>query len=229
MTGDTGNATRAEAAAVLFDLDGTLVDTAPGLAAAANRLRSDQGLPPLDVADYRPYVSRGSRGLVKAALGEGAANRTTLDRFLAYYRADLLHGAGLFPGQGRVLDMLDVRDLPWGVVTNKPSWLSEPLLMELGLLERISCLVCGDQVSRPKPAPEPLLTACCQLGLAPHTVWFVGDALADARAAAGSGVRFLIAAYGYLNAADEPETWSAAGSLDSPEALLAWLAAEATP
>lgn len=208
------------AAAVLFDLDGTLVDTVPALAAAANRLRADQSLPPLPVTEYRPHVCRGSRGLVKAALGDDAG-KEQIRRFLDYYREDLLVDSDLFPGQGWVLDQLDARDLPWGVVTNKPAWLSEPLLQNLGVLERTACLVCGDQVKRPKPAPDSLLTACYQLGAQPEDVWYVGDGFADARAAAQAGLRFLVAGYGYLDG--DATGWGATGILTAPEALLDWL------
>jgi phosphoglycolate phosphatase len=212
--------------AMLFDLDGTLLDTAPDLVAALNALRLEHGLAPLPFEEVRPAVSHGSAQVVKAGFPTaGAAESAALQRrFLDLYRAALSAGTRLFPGMDEVLDALAVRGLCSGVVTNKPAWLTEPLIDELKLRDRLAVIVSGDTVAQPKPSPLPLLHAAKLAGVAPAECIFVGDAERDIQAAHAAGMPALIARYGYLHDADRPDAWGADGDVERPLDLLAWIA-----
>jgi N-acetyl-D-muramate 6-phosphate phosphatase len=216
--------------AVLFDLDGTLLDTAPDMAAALNALRMEEGRPPLPFADIRPHVSHGGAALVRLGFaqahdGEFERLRT---RLLVLYRKDIPRETSLFPGLGAVLDWLDGAGTPWGIVTNKPGWLTEPLLAALGLAARASCVVSGDSVAERKPHPMPLLHAARLIDRAPATCLYVGDAERDVVAARGARMRSLVARYGYLADTDRPEDWQADGIVDRPDEILRWLPNGAT-
>ncbi len=154
--------------AVLFDLDGTLVDTAPDLASAANEVRAEAGLPPLPLASYRPVASAGARGLLKVALDftpEHPQYPRCRDRFLEIYRDNLNRESRLFPGMDETLAGFERKNIRWGVVTNKPDWLAQPLMLGLGLMPRLACLI-GQREGLPiKPAPDSLLLACAELKL----------------------------------------------------------------
>ncbi|MBK8509725.1 MAG: HAD-IA family hydrolase [Candidatus Competibacteraceae bacterium] len=213
-------------ACVLFDLDGTLVDTAPDLTAALNLLRAERALPPLPVAAIRLTVSQGSPGMLKAGFGllPDAPDYPELNqRFLQGYRAAIAVESGLFPGMAEVLEQLERRSIPWGVVTNKPGWLTEPLLKGLGLWSRSACVVSGDTLAKAKPHPEPLLYACDRLAASPRQSLYVGDAERDIVAGQRAGMRTLVAGFGYLSPEDRPQEWGADGMLDQPGDLLAWL------
>lgn len=200
--------------AVLFDLDGTLVDTAPDLAHALNVLRQRRGLPPLPPRITRPQASHGTQGLLRAGFGLAAedADFSPLRlEFLEIYAGCLTQRSPLFPGVAELLDGLEARGLPWGVVTNKPARYTEPLLAHLGLLSRAAVVVCGDTTPHPKPHPAPMLHACQRLERAPGACLYVGDAQRDVAAAAAVGMPTLVALYGYLGEDDRPETW---GGLD---------------
>jgi len=154
---------------VLFDLDGTLVDTAPDLGDAANQVRIELGLPPLPDAGYRPVASAGARGLLKVALDMAPDHPeypVRRDALLAHYRANLTRRSRLFPGMNAFLVSLELAGKPWGVVTNKPAFLTDPLMAQLKLDTRAACCVSGDQVPQPKPAPDSLLLALRQVGSA---------------------------------------------------------------
>jgi phosphoglycolate phosphatase len=212
--------------AVLFDLDGTLADTAPDLAAAANRVRADRALPPLPLADLRGYASHGARGLLEAALGvtrEHPDYARLRDDFLAYYEADLSSRSRLFDGADAVLDALAQRGLPWGIVTNKLERYTRPLLVALGLDARAGAIVCGDTTAHAKPHPAPLLEGARLLGVPPSHCVYVGDAERDVEAGIAAGMATLVARYGYLTPVDVPERWPASGSIDAIGALLDWL------
>lgn len=188
------------AKAWLFDLDGTLVDTAPDLGYAANQVRAELGLAPLPLLDYRPAASSGARGLLRIALGltpEDADFPQRRDSFLAHYRANLSRSACLFPGMAEFLLALELRGLPWGVVTNKPGWLTQPLMRDLHLDTRAACILSGDSTPHPKPAPDALLLACEQLGLRPADCVYVGDDLRDIEAARAAKMRSVAAGWGY--------------------------------
>ncbi len=217
---------------VLFDLDGTLLDTAPDMTAALNRLRRERDLSELPVEIIRPTVSHGSPGMLKAGFG------LTLDdplyaelnpRFLALYREAIAVETALFPGMADVLDYLEAGAIRWGVVTNKPGWLTEPLLKALHLWSRAACVVSGDTLSTRKPDPEPLLYACARIGATPGRSLYVGDAERDILAGKQAGMTALVAGFGYLGIEDRPETWNADGFLRRPTDLFAWLGPPAVP
>jgi N-acetyl-D-muramate 6-phosphate phosphatase len=198
--------------AMLFDLDGTLVDTAPDLGHAANHLRTLEGLPPLPLADYQPVASAGARGLIDRALGltpEADRYPALRDIFLEHYRAHLADHSRLFPGMDALLCTLESAGQPWGVVTNKPSWLTRPLMAALELDSRAAVCVSADEVAAAKPAPDALLRACELLRLAPQDCVYVGDDLRDIQAGRAAGLYTVAAGWGYIGTGGPPESWQA--------------------
>jgi phosphoglycolate phosphatase len=214
-----------QARAVLFDMDGTLLDTAPDMANALNRLRAEEGQAPLPFAGIRPHVSHGSNAVVKHGFPD--ADTTRFEqlrlRFLELYAERLAVETRLFAGFEPVLARLEERRIPWGIVTNKPGFLSLPLLAALNLRERAGCVLSGDSLPERKPHPRPLLVAAEQLGVAPHLCVYLGDAERDIRAACSAGMIALGASFGYLGDDDRPETWGAAAWLAAPADLLGWV------
>ncbi|NDY90152.1 phosphoglycolate phosphatase [Ideonella livida] len=212
--------------AVLFDLDGTLVDSAPDLAGALNDLRAELGLAPLAQALLRPYVGTGARGMLERGLGlrpQDADFVARRDRFLDLYEARMLWLTGLFPGIQAVLDGLAAAGLPWGVVTNKATRFAEPLVRGLALMPAPGVLVCGDTTPHAKPHPEPLWHAARQLGVSPAQVLYVGDDLRDVQAGRAAGMATVAALWGYLGDGEPPVAWGADALVDSPQALASWL------
>lgn len=188
------------AKAWLFDLDGTLVDTAPDLAHAANFVRAECGLPGLPLAAYRSVASCGARGMLGVALEmlpDHPDFPVRRDSFLAHYRANLSRNSKPFPGIAALLIAIELKGLRWGVVTNKPGWLTQPLMQDLGLAARAACIISGDSTPHPKPAPDPLLLACAQLALKPRDCVYVGDDLRDIEAAKAAKMRSVAAGWGY--------------------------------
>ncbi len=213
-------------AAVLFDLDGTLADTAPDLAAALNRVRGDHGLPALPYATLRPHASHGARGLLGAGFGIGpddAVYPSLSDAFLAHYAAALCVGTALFEDVADLLAEIEARGLAWGIVTNKVARFTRPLLERLPPLARAGTVVCGDTTPYTKPHPEPLLHAARALGIAPERCLYVGDAERDVAAGVAAGMPTIVAGYGYIGAQETPARWPAAAVIDTPMALLDWL------
>lgn len=211
---------------VLFDLDGTLVDTAPDLGFSLNELRRRRGLLPLAETEYRPQASHGSQGLIRLGFGVGEDHPdfpVLREEFLVVYEANLTRNSPVFPGMDEVLSTLEERGLNWGVVTNKPTRYTEPLLAHLGLMARAACVVCGDTLAWNKPHPAPILHACRLAGSEPASCLYVGDAQRDMDAAAAAGMPALVALYGYLGAEDRPDEWGAIGHIESPAGLLDWL------
>jgi len=214
---------------VLFDLDGTLVDSAPDLAAAANRLRAEHGLEPLPLADLRPMVGAGARGMVGVAFGvkPGDSRFEDLrDAFLAHYEAGLLESTQPFPGIEALLQSLEQSNTPWGIVTNKATRFTRPLVAGLGLAERAAVVVCGDTTPHSKPHPEPLLAAARAMNLAPGAVVYVGDDQRDAQAAQAAGMRMLVATWGYLGLGEPVEAWGADALVARPQDVAGWLASQ---
>jgi phosphoglycolate phosphatase len=207
--------------AVLFDLDGTLLDTAPDMAAALNALRREEGLEPLAFADIRPLVSNGSTGLLRLSFPQvaGPPFEALRERFLDIYRASLADGTRLFAGMQGVLERLEANHIAWGIVTNKPGWLTEPLLEKLSLRQRAGVVVSGDTLLARKPDPAPLLHAATTLGLSPAECIYIGDAERDVLAARAAGMRVYVAMFGYIPAQERPREWPATGWLDGPEAV----------
>ena len=204
--------------AVFFDLDGTLADTAPELAAALNAVRRDEGLPPLPYGLIRPKVSHGGTALVRLGFpqAQGARLEALRQRLLDHYRAGLGAATPLFPGMEDLLRTLEERGLPWGVVTNKPAWLTEPLLDALGLVGRASAIVSGDTCPRRKPHPDPLLHACGLAGALPDETLYLGDAERDIQAARAAGMPSAVALWGYLGDDEDPRLWDADHHLHHP-------------
>ncbi len=213
------------ARAALFDLDGTLLDTAPDLAAALNVLLREEARAPLELAVIRPHVSSGAVAVVRAGFPgvTGEPFERLRHRFLELYRAAVSVHSRLFPGFEAVLATLEARGLPWGIVTNKARWLTEPLLIDLGLHSRAACVLSGDTLPERKPHPRPLLVAAEQIGVAAADCVFVGDALRDVQAARAAGMVPLAVRFGYLDPADHPETWPVEAWLEVPADLLPWL------
>ena len=214
--------------AVLLDLDGTLLDTAPDMGAALNALLLAEGRTPLAPQTIRGYVSHGARALVRlgfphAVDGQFEALRA---RFLALYSDCLVRGTRPFPGACELLEQLEGRGVRWGVVTNKPDWLTQPLLAHMGLRARAGVIVSGDTLPERKPHPRPLTHAAQQLGVPAVRCLYVGDAERDVLAARAAGMRALVAAYGYSAPGEEPRSWPAHGWIDSPLGVLDWLAEE---
>jgi N-acetyl-D-muramate 6-phosphate phosphatase len=211
------------AQAVLFDLDGTLADTAPDLARALNALLGEHGRPPVPSAITRPLTSSGARGMIQAGFGLTPASEqyeSLKERFLDLYGAAVCVETRLFPGMAELLDALERLGVRWGVVTNKPDRFTRPLLDALGLGARAACIVSGDTAARPKPHPDPLLHASDALALDPAACLYVGDDVRDVRAARAAGMRILAAAYGYLGDDGDPHDWGADAVIDHPlEAL----------
>ena len=211
----------------MFDLDGTLLDTAPDMVGALNALRAQESLPPLPYAEVRSAVSHGAARVVKT--GFAAADAQTLpllqQRFLDIYRGALSRETRLFPGMDAVLDALADWRIKTGIVTNKAAWLTEPLLMELGLRARFACVVSGDTVAERKPHPMPLLHAAALADVGAGECIYVGDAERDVQAAHAAGMPALVANYGYLRADEDAARWGGDGYLDRPLDLLDWLKA----
>lgn len=214
----------------LFDLDGTLVDTAPDLADALNGTRANHGLPPLPFEAIRPTVSLGGAAMIQAGFGVAEADAGFIplrDEFLALYRDGVARRSRLFPGMEQVLARLEENGVPWGIVTNKSGWLTTPLAQALGLAARARCIVSGDTVEQPKPHPAPLLHACKLLGCAPPEALYVGDAKRDMEAGRRAGMTTIVAAYGYIEAGENPADWQADGLIRHPAELLDWFGGDA--
>jgi phosphoglycolate phosphatase len=218
------------ARAALFDLDGTLLDTAPDLTAALNVLLGEEGREPLPLATVRPHVSTGAIAVVHVGFPEieraSSEFEALRQRFLVHYGAALAVHSRLFPGFDSVLATLEAQSIPWGIITNKAGWLTEPLLEELGLLARAACVVSGDTLPVRKPHPDPLLLAARRISIPAGDCVYVGDALRDVQAARAAGMVPLGARYGYLNASEEPDSWPVAGWLEHPRDLLPWIQLE---
>lgn len=205
--------------AILFDLDGTLADTAADLGGVLNRLRTEARLAPLPAETIRPHVSKGVRGLLAVgfALMPGDDRYAELhQRFLAYYSDSLCVATHLFEGIAELLEVLEAGDIKWGVVTNKPSRYTLPLMEALGLTHRAVCVVSGDSASRPKPAPDPLLLASTIAGAVPAQCLYVGDDLRDMQAARAAGMGAVAAAWGYLGDDLPVAEWGADAIAQSP-------------
>jgi phosphoglycolate phosphatase len=210
---------------VLFDLDGTLLDTAPDLIRVLNQVRVEQGLGPLPWDLARTQVSHGSAGLIRLGFPDlsGEPLEALRLRLLELYAAQLAVDTKLFDGCQTVLDQLAARGMPWGIVTNKPGFLTTPLLQAMRLDRLAACVVSGDTLSERKPHPAPLLHAATQLSLPPRHCLYVGDAERDVLAARAAGMPVLLARYGYLGPADDPDSWRADGQIDTPGGIIQWL------
>ena len=212
--------------AVLFDLDGTLADSAADLAAALNRMRAERGLPPVPVDALRPHASAGARGLLGAGMGvapEDADYKALRHTFLDYYEAALDVHTRLFDGVDELLDALAQRGLAIGIVTNKVTRFTTPVVAALGLDRRARAVVSGDTTPHAKPHPAPLWHAARVLDVAPARCVYVGDDLRDVIAGNAAGMATIVAEYGYLGEERRADDWPASGWIDRPLALLDWV------
>ncbi|TAK90269.1 MAG: phosphoglycolate phosphatase [Burkholderiaceae bacterium] len=208
--------------ALLFDLDGTLADTAPDLAGAANALRIRRGLAPLPLEILRPWASHGARGLLGAAFELTPDDATFADmreEFLDYYAAHLAIQTCVFPAMAQLLDTLDARRVPWGIVTNKHTRFTTPLVAALGLAARARVVVSGDTTAHSKPHPAPLLHAAAALALDPQHCLYIGDDLRDVQAGRAAAMPTAAAAWGYCSDGP-PDQWGADYLVHTPQELL---------
>ena len=209
--------------AVLFDLDGTLIDSAPDLAGAGNEMRVARGLPELPLSHFRPMVGSGARGMLARALGVQPGHpefEALRDEFLQRYESRMTRETRVFAAMRPVLDQLNAAGRPWGIVTNKATRFSEPLVRALGLLDEAATLVCGDTTPHAKPHPAPLLEAARRLGVSAARCVYVGDDLRDVQAGHAAGMLTVAAAWGYLGEGDAIEAWGAHHLVESPDQLL---------
>ena len=211
---------------VLFDLDGTIADTARDLHSALARVCAQEAVKPPSYTRFRRVVSQGSAAMLKLAfegkLGEPAFDDLR-DRLLEYYRQDIATHTRLFEGMAEVLTELDAREIVWGIVTNKPGWLTDPLLIRLNLNKRPVCVISGDTLPRRKPHPDQLLHACEITGNSPDKCVYVGDARSDIIAGQRAGMRTIAAAFGYIPVDEDAHTWGAHVTISAPLELLHWI------
>jgi N-acetyl-D-muramate 6-phosphate phosphatase len=201
----------AEYNAVLFDLDGTLIDTAPDMVTVLQHLQQEHGVEPAPYDLARSFVSNGAIGLLTLGFPEIEIEfgDELHQQYLERYAEMICQESQIFDGLDRLLDQLDDLDCPWGIVTNKPEQLTEPLLIALGLAERSSCIVSGDTLSVRKPDPAPLLLGCDLLGVDAATSIYIGDAERDIEAGRRAGMATIAAGYGYITPDDDPREWDA--------------------
>ncbi|MBA1263415.1 N-acetylmuramic acid 6-phosphate phosphatase MupP [Stutzerimonas sp. NM35] len=212
--------------AVLFDMDGTLLDTAPDFIAVAQAMRLARGLSRIPDQQVRDVVSGGARAMVLSAFDVDPLSdefETLRLEFLERYQEHCAVESRLYDGMAQLLSDIEEADLLWGVVTNKPLRFAEPIMQQLGLSTRSAVLVCPDHVSKSKPDPEPMLLACSQLRLAPSTTLFVGDDLRDIESGRAAGSRTAAVRYGYIHPQDNPDQWGADLVIDHPLELRAIL------
>lgn len=218
--------TFADVAAVLFDLDGTLIDSAPDLGAAADKMRTDRGMDPLPLEHYRPMAGAGARGMLGVAFGmlPGDVRFAQMrEEFFVNYENCMTQRTYAFDGVVEMIAQLQQRGLPWGVVTNKSARFAEPLTRVMPLFASMSTLVCGDTTSHAKPHPAPLLEAARRLQLSPQRCLYVGDDERDVVAGLAAGMGTVVARYGYLGSNADTASWGAHARIDSPLELLDWL------
>ena len=208
---------------ILFDLDGTLLDTAPDLGLALNMQRERHGLQALPESEIRPYASHGSKGLL--ALGfditpDDESFEAMRTEYLALYADVFKRAPVLFDGIEQLLGTIEARNLGWGVVTNKPRRFTEPLLQAIGLYDRAVCVVCCDDAERAKPYPDTLFLACDRARTLPSSAIYIGDAERDIQAGRAAGMPTVVALYGYIDASDRPWEWGADYLVEHAEELL---------
>ncbi|MEN4751406.1 N-acetylmuramic acid 6-phosphate phosphatase MupP [Pseudomonas sp. Ps21-P2] len=205
--------------AVLFDMDGTLLDTAPDFIAICQAMLAERGFPRVDDNLIRDEISGGARAMVSAAFSmspEAPEFEALRLEFLARYQTDCAVHSKLFDGMTELLADIEKAKLIWGVVTNKPVRFAQPIMEQLGLSERSAVLICPDHVTRSKPDPEPLLLACKMLDLDPSSVLFVGDDLRDIESGRDAGTKTAAVRYGYIHPNDNPDHWGADVVVDHP-------------
>ncbi|HQW80651.1 MAG TPA: HAD-IA family hydrolase [Pseudomonadota bacterium] len=211
--------------ALLFDLDGTLLDTAPDMIAAANALRADEGLDALPLMTLRPFVSKGGRAILRAAFPhrDEGQRESLLQPFLDRYRAAIAVATQPFDGIVDLMTVCRVHGIALGIVTNKPGWLTDALLDALDLRREFAAIVSGDTLADKKPHPAPVLHALKQLAVPPADAWMFGDDRRDIEAGRAAGTRTIAAAFGYIDAGDDPQLWGADVLVRNAHELIAHL------
>ena len=210
-------------ALVLFDLDGTLLDSAPDMAATVNRMRAARGRPPMALEALRPHVSKGSRAMSAAAFPElgGDVPAPMIREFLDTYEQELGRSSVLFAGVPELLDAIEADGARWGIITNKPEYLARQVMPQLGWDTRSAILLGGDTLAERKPHPLPLLHAAEQLGAAIEDCVYIGDDQRDIDAARAAGMRSVVALWGYRDEGERPDEWGADALADTPGDLVA--------
>ena len=211
---------------ILFDLDGTLVDTAPDLGYALNLQLARHGKPQLSDAAIRPFASHGSRGLIGLGFGVTPSDADFLalrDEYLELYDQVFTRSPKLFDGMDDLLKALEKQKLKWGIVTNKPRRFTQPLVRSMGLLSRAVCVVSGDDAAKPKPSPETLLLACKEAQVKSNQCIYIGDAARDIEAGRAAGMKTAVALFGYIDKTDKPHEWGADAMIKTPSDILTLL------
>jgi 2-phosphoglycolate phosphatase len=208
---------------ILFDLDGTLVDTAPDLGYALNIQLQRHGKAPLRDEKIRPFASHGSRGLLGLGFGVTPADTDFIamrDEYLSIYDTVFTRSPVLLPGIADLLQAIEHKGLKWGIVTNKPRRFTQRLIASMGLQQRAACVVSGDDAPQPKPSPATLLMACEQIGVKPENCMYVGDAERDIIAGKAAGMYTVVALFGYIDVTDKPKQWGADILIKAPKDLV---------
>jgi phosphoglycolate phosphatase len=211
---------------ILFDLDGTLVDTAPDLGLALNIQLERHGKKPLSILTIRPFASHGSKGLL--GLGFGITPKDTdflakREEYLNIYDEVFTRSPKLLDGIAELLAAIEKNQLKWGIVTNKPSRFTRRLIESMGLHQRAACVISGDDAPQPKPSPATLLLACAQIGVNPASCIYLGDAERDIQAGKAAGMKTVVALFGYIDKTDKPAEWGADVMIKTPTDLLSFL------
>ena len=212
--------------AVLFDLDGTLLDTANDLGLALNHLLQEEQLPVIPLEIIRPAAGSGCKGLLKLGMNMDPDHPQYPEfsqRLLDLYQQHLVQTTNFFPGIENLLAFLEKKMIPWGIVTNKPAKYTDQLVSHLGLNERAGCVISGDTLAQRKPHPLPILHACQLLQHSPENCLYIGDSEIDIQACKAAGTPSLAALYGYIPANDNPLNWGADGYIQHPDELMQWI------
>ena len=212
---------------VLFDLDGTLLDTAPDLISCLNKALGKHGLASVTPERVKPFISFGAAAMINEGLRNNAnqdLKSDILETMLELYQTNIAENTVFFEGMIETLNAIEAQGLKWGVVTNKRERFTKPLMTALNLDDRAACIISGDTTANSKPHPEPMLAACKEAGVKPSDCVFIGDAAHDISAGKNARMKTLAAVYGYLNPVDQPETWGADALVESPEQILDWIA-----
>lgn len=218
--------------AVLFDLDGTLLDTAPDLAAALNTTLTSNGQQPLAYQVIRPYVSYGAAGLIKLAFGEGitaTVENQLKQTLISAYQQNLTTKTRLFEGMPALLSYLKKTGLSWGIVTNKPHYLTDPIVKQLGLFEQADCIISGDQVKRSKPFPDSIQLACEKINIAAEHCVYLGDAKRDIDAGFAAGCKTIACEFGYIPGGENVSHWNANYRVQTVAQIQPWLEQQLAP
>jgi len=212
---------------VLFDLDGTLVDTAPDLIACLNQALSFKGYANVSDTEIKPLISLGAMAMVKhaASNADETQQNQVLDLMLECYQNNIAQHSRFFSGISETLEIIESAGLKWGVVTNKRERFTLPLMQALNLNRRAACVISGDTTTNSKPHPEPMLAACKQASVKPENCVYIGDASHDIAAGKNANMKTLAAVYGYLKEGDQPEEWGADALIENPQQLQQWIQA----